>query len=98
MLVDLPPGGRASTNELTELCADVEGRLGVAPVDLSSLTESPLFFQDLVARTGRCVFERAPGLRAAYEGALLSEFLEFSPVLEAYNRAMIAQERRGYHG
>lgn len=98
VLLDLPPGVRASADELTGLCADIEGRLGLAPVDLRSLGECPLYFQDLVTRTGRCVFERAPGLRAAYEGALLSEFLEFRPVLEAYNRAMIAQELRGYHG
>lgn len=98
VLLDVPPGARASTEELTGLCADVEGRLGLAPVDLRSLGECPLYFQDLVTRTGRCVFERDPGLRAAYEGALLSEFLEFRPVLEAHNRAMIAQELRGYHG
>ncbi|MBN1772490.1 MAG: hypothetical protein JXB32_14570 [Deltaproteobacteria bacterium] len=67
-------------------------------MDLRPLEEAPLFFQDLVLRTGRCVFERSPGLRAAWEGRVLSEFLEFKPVLEEYDRAMVRHEREGFHG
>lgn len=93
-----PPGRTVPTARLVELADRLERRLGLAPIDLRPLEEAPLFFQDLVARRGRCVFERSRGLRAAWEGRVLSEFLEFKPALEAYDRAMIRHAREGFHG
>ena len=98
VVLDLGPGERASTDSIVSLQAELEEQLSLQPVDLRVLNESPLYFQALVAERGRCVFERQAGMRAAYEGGVLSEYLEFAPVLEQYNRAMVEQELRGFHG
>jgi hypothetical protein len=90
--------GPEPVDDVLVLAGVIERTLGAGPVDLRVLEECPLFFQHLVVGGGRCVYERAPGLRAAYEGRVVSEFLEFKPVLDQYNRAMVGHALRGFHG
>ncbi|MBN1773620.1 MAG: hypothetical protein JXB32_20320 [Deltaproteobacteria bacterium] len=65
------------------------------PWDVRPLNEagSPFLFR--VISTGRCIFERSPGLRVSFEAQVMSQWIEFRPTWEEGLRRVLEGAVRG---
>ncbi|GIV79737.1 MAG: hypothetical protein KatS3mg050_4131 [Litorilinea sp.] len=69
--------------------------LGREEVDLVILNEAPLALQYHVLRDGRLLFCRDENIRIQFEAATVTRYLDFQPVLERHNQAILRQARNG---
>jgi len=91
----VPPEARRES--VNELAAQVEGPER-RRVDLVILNDAPAALKHRVIRDGRPVFVGDEGRRVAFEQRAIREFLDFQPVLETYDRALLARARGGRLG
>ena len=73
-------------------------RLTDEPVDLVILNDAPPALRHRVIRDGVLLFARDDGARVAFESRAIREFLDFQPVLERYDRALMARALAGRLG
>lgn len=73
-------------------------RVSPITLDLVVLNDAPPLLADRVVRTGRVLFGAGDPRRVVFEQRSLLEYLDFLPVLEAYDRALLARAREGRLG
>lgn len=78
------------------LAEDLERRCG--RVDLVLLEEAPPALRHRVFRDGILLFERDSRRRVAFETRAIQEYLDFQPLAEIYDRALIARAAEGRIG
>jgi predicted nucleotidyltransferase len=84
-----------------DMAARIHGELQrVSPreVDLVVLNGAPPLLADRIVRGGHVLFGEADPRRVAFEHRSLIEYLDFLPVLERYDRALLARAREGRLG
>jgi predicted nucleotidyltransferase len=84
--------------ELAAALAEEAERLIRARVDVTILNDAAPVLRDRVIRDGRLLFARDDRRRAAFEAKSLTEYLDFQPVLERYDRQLLARAREGRLG
>ena len=67
-------------------------------IDLVVLNEAPPALVDRAVRTGRVLFGDSDPRRVRFEQRSLLDYLDFLPVLERYDRALLARAREGRFG
>jgi len=73
-------------------------RLAREPVDVVILNEAPPALRHRAIRDGVLLYARDDHVRVAFESRAIREFLDFQPVLEHYDRALLARARAGHLG
>lgn len=73
-------------------------RVSPREVDLVVLNDAPPVLADRVIRNGRLLFGEDDRRRVAFEQRSMIEYLDFLPVLEAYDRALLARASEGRFG
>jgi len=84
-----------------ELAAELAGqaqRITGPTVDISILNDAPPVLKHRVIRDGRLLFVREEHRRVAFEVRAILEFLDFRPVLERHDRALLVRAREGRFG
>jgi predicted nucleotidyltransferase len=71
--------------------AEITRTLGTDEVSFALLNESPLVLRYEVIRSGRVLLDRRPADRLAFEVCTQDEYLDFKPVLDAYDDALLDQ-------
>jgi len=64
-------------------------------VEVHLLNEAPLAFQYRVLQTGQLLFVREEVKRIRYEAEKMSDYLDYKPVLEWFNRRYLERSRGG---
>ncbi len=67
-------------------------------IDIAILNDAPPLLQHRVIREGRPVFVGNEASRVAFETRAIREYLDFQPVLDRYDRALLAPARGGRFG
>jgi uncharacterized protein len=91
----LSPQGRLEV--AAALIEEIE-RLTHEPVDIVILNDAPPALRYRAVRDGVLLFARADQVRVAFECRAIREFLDFQPVLERYDRVLLARARAGRLG
>ncbi len=81
-----------------DLAAALIERMTDEDVDVVILNDAPPALRHRVIRDGVLLFARDEGARVAFESRAIREFLDFQPVLERYDRALMARARAGRLG
>ncbi|MGQ9631102.1 MAG: nucleotidyltransferase domain-containing protein [bacterium] len=71
---------------------------GGVEVDVRIINEAPLAFQYHVIKTGKLIFCRDDKRRGRFEVRVMSEYFDFKPILDYYNKCMYQNIREGYYG
>jgi hypothetical protein len=74
---------------------DVMGALRVNDVDVAILNRAPLALQYRVLRDGKLLFCRDHNQRIAYQLKVVNAYLDFKPILERHEQAILAKARQG---
>jgi predicted nucleotidyltransferase len=72
------------------LHADVSHALGTDAVDLADLARASALFRFEVARHGRCIYERAPGIHQAFVMEATIFWCDAEPVIRRAQAAVLA--------
>lgn len=64
-------------------------------IEIKILNQQPLYFQFLILKTGKLVFCRDKKRRTEYEAHLLSQYQDFKPFLDYYNKQMYKHIKEG---
>ena len=87
------------SQELFDLRLDLIGglmeRLACNDVDVILLNQAPLALSYRVLRDGRLVYCRDEQVRIEYQAGIVSRYLDFKPVIERHERAILERARRG---
>jgi predicted nucleotidyltransferase len=83
-------------NVAASLMEDLERRCGY--VDLALLDEASPLLKHRVLRDGILLLERDSRRRIAFETRAIQEYLDFKPIAEIYDRALLARAREGRLG
>jgi predicted nucleotidyltransferase len=90
----VPPEARLEV--AAALAEDLERKCG--RVDLVLLEEAPPALRHRVFREGLLLCERDARRRVAFEARAIQEYLDFQPLAEIYDRALIARAAEGKLG
>ena len=77
------------------LIDELQGLLHREAVDVVILNEAPLALRYRVLRDGQLLFCRDDQLRILYQADMVSLYLDFKPVIERHERAILERARRG---
>jgi hypothetical protein len=77
------------------LTSDLMGVLRRNDVDVVVLNRAPALLRHRVVSRGRLLFCRDPAARAAFETAVLREYLDTAPLREAQDRALLDRYTNG---
>lgn len=89
-------GTRDRLDVAATLVEDLERRC--PHVDLVLLDEASPLLKHRVLRDGLLLLERNPKRRVAFEARAIQEYLDFQPLAEIYDRALIARAAEGRLG
>jgi len=90
-------GSEASADIAAAVAGQLQ-KLAGPTVDVTILNDSPPALQHRVIRDGQPVFVGNARGRVRFETGVLREFLDFKPVLERYDQALLARAREGRLG
>lgn len=94
LLADGAPEAEAFEKRLT-LMAEIGHQLGRNDVDVLILNHSPLALAYRVLRDGLLLYCRDEARRVAFTAKTVSMYLDFKPILERHERAILERARRG---
>lgn len=78
-----------------QLLADLSAILRTPDVDVIVLNDAPLALSMRVVREGRRLFVRDENARVQYEAQVVVRYIDFKPLLERHERAILERARRG---
>ena len=84
--------------ELAAALTEQSERLTHERVDVVILNDAPPALRHRAVRDGILLFARDDRARVAFDARAIREFLDFEPVLERYDRALLARARAGRLG
>jgi predicted nucleotidyltransferase len=78
-----------------ELIGDLMARLACNDVDVVLLNQASLALSYRVLRDGRLLYCRDEQVRIEYQAGIVSRYLDFKPIIERHERAILDRARRG---
>jgi uncharacterized protein len=84
-----------SLDRRMDLAADLNALLAGADVDVVILNQAPVALAYRVLRDGLLLSCRDQDVRIQYTARIVMEYLDFKPVLELFERAVLERARRG---
>lgn len=78
--------------------SDLQTLFKETAIDLKILNKESLFFQFQVIKTGRKIFCSDEKARVRYEARVMSEYQDFKPFIDYYNKCMHRHIKEGSYG
>ncbi|HSO26949.1 MAG TPA: nucleotidyltransferase domain-containing protein [Anaerolineales bacterium] len=89
------PDAHACLTARMDLISDLASLIQFDEVDVAILNESPAALRYRVLRDGKLLFCRDEDVRIAFYLQTVNEYLDFLPILERHQRAILERARRG---